>query len=139
MQILLYYLMEEKGVKASDLLDYYLDKKDQSPQEYWYRLFGGDNMRAWFADWAAHNAADMDYLTRKEFKDSKKYYNYLVRIYNSECVPQSACDAHSYVWEGKDTGTGGMVRPPTAPTDLTTRGWSYNVWRLSSTKANTYT
>ena len=33
-------------------------------QEYWYHLFGGDNLRNWFADWAAHNAADMDYLTR---------------------------------------------------------------------------
>ena len=139
MEILLHYLVEEKGVKSNDLLDYYVEERGLSPQEYWYRLLGGDNMRAWFADWAAHNAADMDYLTRKEFKDSKKYYRYLVQIYNSECDPQSACDAHSYVWEGKDTGTGGMVRPPTAPTDLTTRGWSYNVWRLTSTKANTYT
>ena len=108
-------------------------------QEYWYHLFGGDNLRNWFADWAAHNAADMDYLTRKEFKHSKDYYNYLVRIYNSECEPQSACDPHSYVWEGVDTGTDGLTRPPTYPIDLTTRGWSYNVWRLNSTRANTYT
>ena len=72
-------------------------------------------------------------------RHSEEYYHYLVRIYNSECDPQSACDAHSFVWEGEDSGTDGMVRPPTAPIDLTTRGWSYNVWRLNSTRANTYT
>ena len=72
-------------------------------------------------------------------RHSEEYYHYLVRIYNSECDPQSACDAHSFVWEREDFGTDGMVRPPTAPIDLTTRGWSYNVWRLNSTRANTYT
>lgn len=68
MEILLHYLVEEKGVRANDLLDYYVEERGQSPQEYWYQLLGGDNMRTWFADWAAHNAADMDYLTREEFR-----------------------------------------------------------------------
>ena len=140
MQILLYYLVEEKGVKANDLMDYYVEERGQSPQEYWYRLFGGDNMRAWFADWAAHNAADMDYLTREEFKVSLDRYKHLaLPNRDKECNPPADCGPHSYVWEGVDAGTGGLVRPPTAPLDLTTRGWSYNVWRLNSTKANTYT
>ena len=43
MQILLYYLVEKKGVKPNDLLDYYVEDRGQSPQEYWYRLLGGDN------------------------------------------------------------------------------------------------
>ena len=74
-------------------------------------------------------------LTREEFEESRDYFHYLVSIYNSECVPQSACDPHSYVWEGEDEGTDGLTRPPT---NLTTRGWSYNVWRINTTTANTY-
>ena len=139
MQTWFYYLVKKKGITTNDILDYYVEERGMSPQQYWFELFGGENLRSWFADWVASIAADMDYLTRKEFKHSLDYYHYLVRIYNSECEPQWACDPHSYVWEGTDEGTGGMVRPPTAPTDLTTRGWSYNVWRLSTTKASTYT
>ena len=139
MQVWFYYLVKDKGVAANDILDYYVEERGMTPQQYWFELFGGDNLRSWFADWAAHNAADMDYLTRGQYRVSLNYYHRLVRIYNSECVPQSACDPHSYVWEGADAGTGGLVRPPTSPLDLTTRGWSYNVWRINSTRANTYT
>ena len=140
MQILLHYLVEEKGVKSNDLLDYYVEERGQSPQEYWYRLLGGDNMRAYFADWAAHNAADMDYLTREEFKQTVDYYNWLaLPNRDKECFPPADCGPHSYVWEGTDAGTGGLVRPPKVPLDLTTRGWSYNVWKLKSTRVNSYT
>ena len=56
-----------------------------------------------------------------------------------ECYPPAPCEPHSYVWEGVDQGTDGLTRPPTSPMDLTTRGWSYNVWRLNTTRASKYT
>ena len=102
MQILMYYLVEEKGVKASDLMDYYVEERGQSPQEYWYRLLGGDNLRAWFADWAAHNAADMDYLTRKEFKTTVDNYKLVSRPgRDRECDPPVDCGPHSTPMSGR--------------------------------------
>ena len=35
MQILLHYLVEEKGVRSNDLLDYYVAERDASPQVYY--------------------------------------------------------------------------------------------------------
>ena len=136
-QILFYYLMKEKGVTRKQILDYY-DQPPQTilPQEYYYNTFGGDNMRNWFADFAVHNAADMDYLSRAEFHTGVDYYNYLVQISSSECdTPDNYCEEHSYVWESVDTGTGGWVRPPP---EMTTRGWSYNVFKIETTSSNRF-
>ena len=139
MQTWFYYLVKEKGVATNDILDYYVEERGVSPQQYWFELFGGENLRTWFADWVAHTAADQDYLTREEHKISFDYYHESISR-DRECVPDPGqCQPHSYVWEGRDEGTDGLTRPPTAPLDLTTRGWSYNVWRINSTKANTFT
>ena len=123
--------MKEKGVSRKQILAYY-DQPPQTilPQEYYYNTFGGDNMRSWFADFAVHNAADMDYLSRAEFHTGVDYFYYLTQIYSSECDPPSNCEVHSYVWESVDTGTGGWVRPPP---EMTTRGWSYNVFKIETT------
>ena len=138
MQTWFYYLVKKKGVDTNDILDYYVEDRGMSPQQYWFELFGGENLRSWFADWVAHIAADMDYLTREEFKVAKDRYLLFISR-DRECVPNpKECEPHSYVWEGADAGTDGMTRPPTSPLDLTTRGWSYNVWRINSTTANTY-
>ena len=117
-------------------MDYFLEDRNASPQEYWYNLIGNDEFRNYFADFAIHNAADMDYLTREEFEISKNnYYRILQNEINTECA-NNVCDLHSYVWEAKDAGTNDWQRPPK---DLTTRGWSYNVWRVNVTKAADYT
>ena len=43
MEILFLYLMEQKGVSRSDILDYYVEDRGVSPQEYWFNQFGGDS------------------------------------------------------------------------------------------------
>ena len=132
-QIFFYYLMKEKGVSKNAILDYYVEERNKSPQEYWCKLFGKENFENWFADWTVHNAADMDYLTREEFNESA-YDSYPSIARDKECST-GLCDPHPYVWEGTDEGTSGWERPPA---NLTTRGWSYNVWRLKVTKAASY-
>ena len=60
-------------------LDYYTKETGLSPQEYWFKNLrkDGEDFRTMFAEWAAHNAADMDYLTREQFKQSKNHYKHL--------------------------------------------------------------
>merc|ERR1712110_119847 len=71
---------------------------------------------------------------------SAHYYRYTFwNHWGHQCnTTEGLCDFYAYVWEGVDTGTMGKKRPPTIPKDLTTRGWSYDVWRINSTKQNLY-
>ena len=87
---------------------------------------GASLFRSHFADWAAHNTAEMDYLTRAQYERG------LLEI-------TLAGDWDYYrpsVWSGDSEGTGGQwVRPPS---DLTARGWAYNVFNVTNTEAATY-
>ena len=137
LQILIYFLVSIKNIDMGVLHGYYSAVRDTSPQEYWYKELGGKNLRSMFADWVIHTSADMDYLTREEFEFSKRhYYGVYNDLVNKEQCAGATCEPHFYVWEGADNGTGGFLRPPT---NLTPRGWSHNVWRVSSTFANNYT
>ena len=42
MQTWFYYLVKEKGVATNDILDYYVEERGMSPQQYWFKLFGGE-------------------------------------------------------------------------------------------------
>ena len=83
-------------------------------------------MRSHFADWAAHNSAEMDYLSREQYERG------LLEI-------TLAGDWDYFrpsVWEATDQGTDGQwVRPIE---ELTARGWAYNVFNITNTGAATY-
>ena len=81
-------------------------------------------MISYFADWAAHNSANFDYLKKYE-----KCYTSIERDRVSEWFRPS-------VWTGTDQGTEGQwVRPSQ---ELTTRGWAYNVFNITNTATTTY-
>ena len=130
-------MIQIKKVDQEVLHGYYTDMRDVSPQEYWYKKLGGENLRSMFADWVIHTTADIDYISREEFEQSRnKYYGVYNDLVNKEDCAGETCEPHIYVWEGADNGTGGLLRPPA---DLTPRGWSHNIWRVNSTFANNYT
>ena len=83
-------------------------------------------MRSHFADWAAHNSAKMDYLSKEQYERG------LLEI-------SLAGDWDYYrpsVWEATDQGTEDQwVRPIQ---ELTARGWAYNVFNITNTAAATY-
>ena len=83
-------------------------------------------MRSHYSDWAAHNSADIDYISREQYKEAMRIFPaWLGWDYYRPSV-----------WSATDQGTGGKwVRPRT---DLTTRGWAYNVWNITNTGEATY-
>ena len=105
MQTWFYYLVKEKGVATNDILDYYVEERGMSPQQYWFELFGAENLRTWFADWVAHTAADQDYLTREEHK------SHLITTTRPSPGIGSVCQTLVSVSLTPMSGKGGMRAP----------------------------
>ena len=83
-------------------------------------------MRSYFADWAAHNSANMDYISREQYEKG------LLELSWSGDMDFF----RPSVWEATDKGTEGQwVRPRE---ELTTRGWAYNVFNITNTADATY-
>jgi hypothetical protein len=121
---LLYYLTEHTGLARADLVAGYNAGTTQSPQQYLFTQV--PNLRSRFADWAAHNTAEMDYLSRPQWTAAQ-----------AEIVTYGeADDINPYVGEFTDAGTNGAWFEPAAA--LSPRGWSYNVIRIASSAAATY-
>ena len=97
MATLLYYLTNVEGVDSSLITKGFYDNTDLSPQEYLYTTVGKEDelnssmittvhcpgstqMRRFFANWAAHNCADMDYLTREQWQLAQSLLNVPGRI-----------------------------------------------------------
>ena len=126
MHTLLFYLTTVKGVDKAFLTDGFYANTEQSPQEYIARKVGLTTYRGYFADWAAHNSAHMDYLTRDQYERG------LLEI----TLAGSWDYYRPSVWRGDNEGTGGQwVRPPA---DLAARGWAYNVFNITNSAAATY-
>ena len=126
MHTLLWYLTNLKGVDRAIITDGFYANTELSPQEYITTRVGPSLMRSHFADWAAHNSAKMDYLSREQYERG------LLEI-------SLAGDWNYFrpsVWEATDQGTEGQwVRPVQ---ELTARGWAYNVFNITNTGAATY-
>ena len=136
MQAFLYFLMKHKGKDAHLFSSYFYESREITPQEYYFNEFGTETLRTWFTDWAAHTAADVDYITRDEYQSSIEHYQYLTNdLYKDQCIPTTLCAVNAYVWEGTDSGTNGWIRPQAA---FTTRGWSYNVFKINNSKKTIY-
>ena len=84
-------------------------------------------MRGHFADWAAHNSAQLDYLTREQVE-----FAYLIVGLSGDWDLFRPA-----VWAAQDAGTaGGWLAPPG---ELAVRGWAYNVWNITNTMEALYT
>ncbi|HYW81325.1 MAG TPA: DUF6055 domain-containing protein [Thermoguttaceae bacterium] len=127
MNILCYYLTEVGKVPRGLMANGFFENVTESPQEYLYQQIGPNKMCDLFADWAAQTTADFDYLTPETFKR-------LQREYAQYGTP---ADAHRIVKTYNNTGTDGdWFRPGK---DCVTRGWGYNVYKITNDQAATYT
>lgn len=121
----LYYLTEVEEVPARYVMAGFYANTSQSPQEYLYRNIA--DLRTYFGNWAAHNAADFDYMTRAQ-------WNRAVLELENYGQPD---DINPYVATYTDSGTDGAWAEPEG--SLTTRGWAYNVVRVNNTQGGSYT
>merc|ERR1712181_25258 len=95
-------------------------------EEYFVSRVGAEVFRSQFADWAGHNCANMDYLTREQYERGLLE----VTLAGDWSVFRPS------VWQAVDQGTDGWVSPPA---ELAVRGWAYNVWNITNSEAAVYT
>ncbi|MEX1367123.1 MAG: hypothetical protein AB1Z98_28610 [Nannocystaceae bacterium] len=127
MHTYLFYLTEYAGMDRDIITSGFYGGITVSPQQYHYDSVGADQHRSNFADWAAHNTADFDYLTPEQVERARQE---VVAVGDPDNI-------HPYVAEYVDVGTAGQwLRPPP---ELSPRGWAYNVVRIDNTQAATYT
>lgn len=67
MHSFLHYLTSQTPTKPMTLTAGFYQNLEVSPQQYLFAAIGGKNLRRYFADWAAHHTADMDYLSRRQY------------------------------------------------------------------------
>ena len=68
MHTLLVYLTDVVKIDRSIITDGFYASTDNSPQEYLCNKVGPLEFRTMFADWAAHNTANMDYISREQWE-----------------------------------------------------------------------
>jgi len=119
MHTLLFFLTEVAGVDRAAITDGFYAGTNQSPQEYLYTRVGPALMRSHFADWAAHTAAELDYLTREQVE----------RGYLEVELAGDWDLFRPSVWTAQDTGTEDWL---SAPEELVTRGWAFNVFNITN-------
>lgn len=120
----LHWVTTAGGQSVGVIVDGFNAGTTMLPQEY--MLSRVPSLRALFADWAAHNTADMDYLSPAQWAAAQ----------NEIVVYGDPADIHPFVAELTSDGTAGAWLEP--PTDLRPRGWSYNVVRVAAPVAATY-
>jgi hypothetical protein len=126
MHTYLYYLTEVAGISRDILTAGFYSEVTLSPQEYQFERVGGDRLRNYFADWAAHNAAGFDYLTPAQVTRAR------LEVENVG----DPNNRHRYIAEYVDQGTDDTwMRPPAR---LTPRSWSYNVIKIRNSSSGNY-
>jgi len=126
MHTLLTYLTEVAGIDRDIVTGGFYANTELSPQEYFVSRVGAEVFRSQFADWAGHNCANMDYLTRQQYERGLLE----VTLAGDWSVFRPS------VWQAVDQGTNGWVSPPA---ELAVRGWAYNVWNITNSEAAVYT
>lgn len=126
MHTYLFYLTSQASVDPDIISGGFYSGTFSSPQRYHYEQVGAENLRGYFADWAAHNTAGFDYLTPGQ----------VARAQSEVDNVGDQDNLHPYVVTLRNTGTNGAWFRPQA--DLMPRGWSYNVIRIETTQAATY-
>jgi len=126
MHTLLTYLTEVAGIDRDIVTAGFYANTELSPQEYFVSRVGPEVFRSQFADWAGHNCANMDYLTREQYDRAMLE----VTLAGDWSVFRPS------VWQAVDQGTDGWLSPPA---ELAVRGWAYNVWNITNSEAAVYT
>merc|ERR1711962_1612326 len=126
MHTLLTYLTEVAGIDKDIVTAGVYANTELSPQEYIKSRVGSTVFQRYFADWAGHNCANMDYLTREQYERG------LLEI----SLAGDWSVFRPSVWEGVNQGTNGWVSPPE---QLAVRGWAYNVWNVTNSEDAVYT
>lgn len=123
MNILLYYLTEVAGVPTNIIVDGFYTNTTLSPQAYLSEQIGPATMRGYFADWAAHTAGGVDYISAEQWARAElELSDY-----------GDSTDIHDIV-ETFTEGTGGEWYRPGE--DYVTRGWSYNVYKMANSSTD---
>jgi hypothetical protein len=127
MHTYLFYLTSVAGVAPEIMTNGFYLGTNLSPQEYHYTEVGGDTLRGFFADWAAHNTGGLDYLTPAQVERA---------LLEVELVGDPN-NLHPYVATYVDEGTADQWMRPVAA--YTARSWAYNVVQIQNTQAAMYT
>jgi len=122
----LYYLTEVARLPRDIITAGFYGAEERSPQHYHYERAGRAVLRAAFADWAASNTADFDYLTREQVARARAEVQNVADLDN----------LHPYVATHDSTGTAGVAVK--APAALLPRGWAYNVVRIRNDSSATF-
>ncbi len=122
----LYYLTDIEGVDDSIITSGMYSTTTELPQEYFYNRIGGDTIRDYFLNWAAHMTNEFDYLTPAQ--NTRQ-----ILEWNTYSDP---LDDNEYVETFSDTGTSGWYRPDTS---LTTCAWAFNTYKITNTTPSIYT
>lgn len=127
MHSFLYYLTEHANFDSSVITSGFYARTELLPQEYLYSQYGPEIFRSGFADWAAHNTADFDYLTRAQVDRARQEFAFFA----------AETDYNQVVAEYTNVGTEGQSLTP--PEDLRPRSWSYNVIKVNNSENTSYT
>ena len=126
MHTYLFYLTNVAGVDAELITNGFYAKTELSPQAYHIEKIGGESLRGYFADWAAHNTGGFDYLAKKQWERAQTELEYVADPENM----------NPYALELTGGNIRGVHNPPS---NLLPRGWAYNVIKLSSLKTDKIT
>ena len=119
MHTYLYYLTQVARVNPAFITDGFYGQVNISPQEYLYNQVGGDQLRAFFADWAAANTRDFDYLTPQQWERAQQEVEAVADANNM--------NPYALTIEGDN-----MVGTHIPNRGLLPRGWSYNVIKVNN-------
>ena len=121
----LFYLSEVAGIDPAIISDGFYAETSLSPQEYHFERVG-DDLRHYFADWAAHNTGDLDYLTPEQVE----------RAWLEVELVGDPNNRHPHVAVFDDGDCEGDFIPESS---WAPRGWGYNVVKVNLSSAAQYT
>lgn len=124
MHAYLYFLTEVSGVDSEIISGGFYAQTDRSPQEYHFENIGGDTLRSYFADWAAHNTGGLDYLTPQQVE---RAWQELERVGDPN-------NRNPLVGEWTDSGFTAFQ----PDSNFAPRGWGYNVVKINISEPATY-
>ncbi|MEM6778486.1 MAG: dockerin type I domain-containing protein [Planctomycetota bacterium] len=126
MSSFLYYLTNVESVDPSIIAGVYTTNSELTAQEYIFNEVGGDSLREMFADWAARNAAGLDFLTDEQVDVAL----------NELAAETTPGEIKNNVLELSDDEANGVFRPDS---ELTPGGWAYNSIKINNSRDMTYT
>lgn len=125
----LHFLTNVKGVSSQLILDAWFSSTQTGPQESLYQSIGGETLRSYYAEWAARNVSDFDYLTTEQVVLARNTYNlYAADLPDGQEKP--------YVIELQDTNANGDYSPEAL---YRPKAWGYNVIKISNSAIADYT